>query len=403
MSQYIAHILSVNADSINVYELVKDKNSINITSFDELNELDESDQLLVLIPSSMVTSYEFKQNKSLSEQINIANFISEVDSVFAEDVSSNECFLHNDAAYVVDKNFLKDLNVSLSKLSAQVHVIPEYLINILHQEDAITEFEDNFFISYSNKTGFTTNFNSLEQYLEIILNKNPNFNPVIFSSKNLLTDRFYEKPLNKLFKINDINLPLIKTLPNLFEINDINLPLIKTLPNFFRLQISLNLFINKMNLSKHQIILGLISLFLLIAAPKYLIYQNNTYTNIYTSSTFDIFKGIDKDVKRVISPKSQIDQLLKQAPTTDLSSIKLPDLDLFLKYGSKYISDISINIDTSEATMQLNSMPDFQFSVLMNNSQRFNVNIDDSDIILNNSSINGALKIKYKNEYKFIL
>ena len=381
MSQYIAHILSVNADSINVYELVKDKNSINITSFDELNELDESDQLLVLIPSSMVTSYEFKQNKSLSEQINIANFISEVDSVFAEDVSSNECFLHNDAAYVVDKNFLKDLNVSLSKLSAQVHVIPEYLINILHQEDAITEFEDNFFISYSNKTGFTTNFNSLEQYLEIILNKNPNFNPVIFSSKNLLTDRFNEKPLN-----------------NLFEIKDINLPLIKTLPNFFRLQISLNLFINKMNLSKHQIILGLISLFLLIAAPKYLIYQNNTYTNIYTSSTFDIFKGIDKDVKRVISPKSQIDQLLKQVPTTDLSSIKLPDLDLFLKYGSKYISDISINIDTSEATIQLNSMPDLQFNILKNNSQRFNVNIDDSDIIVNNSSINGALKIKYKNE-----
>jgi hypothetical protein len=381
MSQYIAHILSVNADSINVYELVKDKNSINITSFDELNQLDESDQLLVLIPSSMVTSYEFKQNKSLSEQINIANFISEVDSVFAEDVSSNECFLHNDAAYVVDKNFLKDLNVSLSKLSAQVHVIPEYLLNILHQEDAITEFEDNFFISYSNKTGFTTNFNSLEQYLEIILNENPNFNPVIFSSKNLLTDRFYEKPLNKLFKINDINLPLIKTLPN-----------------FFRLQISLNLFINKMNLSKHQIILGLISLFLLIAAPKYLIYQNNTYTNIYTSSTFDIFKGIDKDVKRVISPKSQIDQLLKQAPTTDLSSIKLPDLDLFLKYGSKYISDISINIDTSEATIQLNSMPDLQFNILKNNSQRFNVNIDDSDIIFNNSSINGALKIKYKNE-----
>ena len=381
MSQYIAHILSVNADSINVYELVKDKNSINITSFDELNELDESDQLLVLIPSSMVTSYEFKQNKSLSEQINIANFISEVDSVFAEDVSSNECFLHNDAAYVVDKNFLKDLNVSLSKLSAQVHVIPEYLLNILHQEDAITEFEDNFFISYSNKTGFTTNFNSLEQYLEIILNENPNFNPVIFSSKNLLTDRFYEKPLNKLFKINDINLPLIKTLPN-----------------FFRLQISLNLFINKMNLSKHQIILGLISLFLLIAAPKYLIYQNNTYTNIYTSSTFDIFKGIDKDVKRVISPKSQIDQILKQAPTTDLSSIKLPDLDLFLKYGSKYISDISINIDTSEATIQLNSMPDLQFNILKNNSQRFNVNIDDSDIIVNNSSINGALKIKYKNE-----
>jgi hypothetical protein len=39
-----------------------------------------------------------------------------------------------------------------------------------------------------------------------------------------------------------------------------------------------------------------------------------------------------------------------------------------------------------------------QFNILKNNSQRFNVNIDDSDIIFNNSSINGALKIKYKNE-----
>jgi hypothetical protein len=43
-------------------------------------------------------------------------------------------------------------------------------------------------------------------------------------------------------------------------------------------------------------------------------------------------------------------------------------------------------------------MPDLQFNILKNNSQRFNVNIDDSDIIVNNSSINGALKIKYKNE-----
>ena len=48
----------------------------------ELNILNESDSLLVLIPSSTVTSYEFEENKSLSKQINIANFISEVDSVF---------------------------------------------------------------------------------------------------------------------------------------------------------------------------------------------------------------------------------------------------------------------------------------------------------------------------------
>ena len=64
MSQYIAHILNINADSINVYEQTNSKSSMfNISSLAELNILNESDSLLVLIPSSTVTSYEFEENK----------------------------------------------------------------------------------------------------------------------------------------------------------------------------------------------------------------------------------------------------------------------------------------------------------------------------------------------------
>ena len=52
MSQYIAHILNINADSINVYEQTNSKSSMfNISSIAELNILNESDSLLVLIPS----------------------------------------------------------------------------------------------------------------------------------------------------------------------------------------------------------------------------------------------------------------------------------------------------------------------------------------------------------------
>ena len=46
----------------------------------------------------------------------------------------------------------------------------------------------------------------------------------------------------------------------------------------------------------------------------------------------------------MIDPKSQIDQILKQLPESNFSSVELPDLDVFLKYGSKYISDISIDV-----------------------------------------------------------
>jgi len=382
MSQYIAHILNINADSINVYEQTNSKSSMfNISSLAELNILNESDSLLVLIPSSTVTSYEFEENKSLSKQINIANFISEVDSSFADPVSNNDYFLHNNAAYVVDKFFLKNLNTSLSELNTKIYVLPEYLINVVEGNDVITEFEGRFMISYSNKTGFALDHNSLSQYIEIVLNKNPNFNPLIFSTNNDLLNRFGEKVINKSFDISSIDL------------SDIN-----NLPNFFKLQISLSLFSKKMNLSKIQIAISLLALFIVMAGPKYLIYKNNTNAKIYSSSTFSIFKAIDKDVNRVIAPKSQIDQILEQLPESNFSSVELPNLDIFLKYGANYISDISIDVNTSVISIKINSMPDFQFNILKNNAERFNINIINDDLNSIDGFINGILKVGYRNE-----
>ncbi|MDC1073673.1 hypothetical protein OAQ09_00410 [Gammaproteobacteria bacterium] len=382
MSQYIAHILNINADSINVYEQTNSKSSMfNISSLAELNILNESDSLLVLIPSSTVTSYEFEENKSLSKQINIANFISEVDSSFADPVSNNDYFLHNNAAYVVDKFFLKNLNTSLSELNTKIYVLPEYLINVVEGNDVITEFEGRFMISYSNKTGFALDQNSLSQYIEIVLNKNPNFNPLIFSTNKDLLNRFGKKVINKSFDISSIDL------------SDIN-----NLPNFFKLQISLSLFSKKMNLSKIQIVISLLALFIVMAGPKYLIYKNNTNAKIYSSSTFSIFKAIDKDVNRVIAPKSQIDQILEQLPESNFSSVELPNLDIFLKYGANYISDISIDVNTSVISIKINSMPDFQFNILKNNAERFNINIINDDLNSIDGFINGILKVGYRNE-----
>ena len=382
MSQYIAHILNSNADSINVYEITNAKSSVfNISSFTDLNILNETDSLIVLIPSSRVTSYEFEENKSLSKQINIANFVSEVDSVFADPVSTNDYFIQNNAAYVVDKTFLQDLNTSLSELNTHIYVLPEYLINAVKGDDVITEFEDRFMISHSNKTGFALNHNSLDQYLEILLNKNPNFNPVVFSTNKKLVNRFNEKATNKSLDLSSIKLSEV----------------IK-LPNFFRFQISLSLLIKKMNLSKTQFILSLLALLIVIAGPRYLINENNTNARLYSSSTFNIFKAIDKNVNRVIDPRSQIDQILKQLPESNFSSVKLPNLDVFLKYGSKYISDISLDANTSIASIRINSMPDFQFNILKNNAERFNINIIDDDLITNDGLINGILKVGYSNE-----
>ena len=196
MSLFIAHILNSNADLINVYEPLNDKSNVsNVTCIDELGSLDESDKLLVLIPSSTVTSYNFEENKSLSNEINIANFISETDLIFANEVSDNEYFLNNNVVYVVDKVFLKDLNTTLSELNCEIYVLPEYLINIINGRDVISEFEDRYIFTYSNRTGFATDQNSLEQYLEIVLNKNPNFN--LETSRMIMADKMSNIVKNK--------------------------------------------------------------------------------------------------------------------------------------------------------------------------------------------------------------
>ncbi|MDC1241506.1 hypothetical protein N8Z97_01665 [Gammaproteobacteria bacterium] len=381
MSLYLAHISHKEIDSINIYNISDDtKSQFSINKFEELNNLNESDKLLVLIPSSQVTSYEFEENKSLSPQINTANFISDVDSIFIEAVSDNEYFLCNGAAYVVNKVFLKNLNKSLSELNAQIHVFPEYLINIIPGEDVITEFEDKYMISYSNKTGFSCDQSSLNQYLDIVINNKPNFSPLIYSSNENLIDKFQDKLVDKLF-----------------DLTKINLSQIDSLPNFYSLDISLNLLFKKLNLSKLQILLCAIAIGLIIAGPFFLTYKNNANASLYSSSTFDIFKAIDKDINKVIDPKSQIDQIYKQIPESNLISVKIPDLDVFFKYGSEYISDISIDIDASYASIKINSMPEFQFNVLKNNASRFNIQIIDNDLESINGFINGTLKAGLNN------
>ena len=46
----------------------------------------------------------------------------------------------------------------------------------------------------------------------------------------------------------------------------------------------------------------------------------------------------------MVAPRNQIDQILENVPMNNTPDIKLPNLDLFFKYGEKYNSDIGICI-----------------------------------------------------------
>ena len=381
MNFYIAHILSSNLDVIHLYNVTNRNESKKIlNSITQLDEINDAEFLLVLIPASEVTSYEFIQNNSLSEQINIANFISEIDSNFIDAVSDNEYFLYEGAGYVVNKSFLLNLNQHLSNLNYKVCVCPEYLINSLEDSDSITQIDKKFMFAYKNKCGFSISDKNLNQYLELVVNDKPNYEPTIYSSNIDLNNKFKSKNQNKDFVFQDVDIAKIKSLPNFFKIN-----------------LSLNLVIKKMNFSKAQLMTSILAVLFLILTPNYLVYKNKQDTQVYVNATFNIFSSLSKDINRVVAPRNQIDQILENVPMNNTPDIKLPNLELFFKYGEKYISDITVDVNDSSAKVKINSMPSFQFNILKSGAEKLNITISEKNIETTDGNINGILNLKYEN------
>ena len=381
MNFYIAHILDSSLDKINLYN-VTDKNSSKkvLNSISDLEKINDAESLLVLLPSSEVTSYEFKKNESLSEQINIANFISDVDTNFIDSVSDNEYFLNNNAAYVVNKSFLTNLNQYLSNLSFRVCVAPEYLINSDKSSDVISEIDNKFIFSYKNNSGFSVTKENLKQYLDIVINYNPDYEPKIFSSNEELKKRF--KSDNKNYE---------------FNFTHVNKDIVSSLPNFFKINMSLGFIIKKMKFSSMQLAATALTLLFLIVSPNYLIQKNIQNTKSYNQAILKIFNAISPDINRVVAPKNQIDQILRNTPVENQATIDLPNLDLFFKYGEKYISDISIDVTNSSAKVKISSMPSLQFNILKTGVEKLNISILDTSLEIKDGSVSGVLTLRYRN------
>ena len=381
MNFYIAHILTSNCDEIHLHNATdKNEPKKTLNSIKELFNIKNVEQLLVLIPASEVTSYKFIKNKSLADQINVANFISDIEINLIDSVSDNEYVLSDEAAYVVNKNFITNLNEQLSHLNYKVIITPEYLINSSEHYDSITQIENTFMFSYEDKTGFAVSDDNLNQYLDIVSNDKPDFNPKIFSADENLNNKYKSSKASKKFDLQDVSIEKIKSLPNLFKMN-----------------LTLSLMIKKMNFTKTQLAASILSLFLISFTPSYLIYKNNYQSQIYKDATTDIFSSISKDIKRVVSPKNQIDQILKNAPKNPQAETKLPDLELFFKYGENYFSEIIIDAQSSNVRITINEMPSLQFNILKSISEKFNIKILDQNIEINNDKINGLIDLQYEN------
>ncbi len=355
------------------------KNTVSDVS--SLYKQKDIEKIFYSIPSNYITAYPFKFNEKISKQINIANFVTEIDSFVIEDISNCEFLFFNSIGFVIDKSILNKINNLLSKFSSDIQLLPEFFLSPYQGEDAIIEFEEKYIFTFADGTGSAADEKSLDQYLDIILNNNPGFNPLICSDKKLLKNRFESENLKSLYNIE-----------NFFKFNS------SSLPNFFKLQLSFELVKEKLNFTKNQLIAATLSLLITLSIPSAIIAISNNYAKTYNEETFNIFKSLDKNVKRVVNPKGQIDELIGNINTKPVGEYEIPNLNIIDRLGSQFIDEIEINIIESNAKIQINAMAYLQFEALKNTSPRLGIFILEDNTSIQNNKVSGSIKVSFSND-----
>jgi len=355
--------------------------------FSNLNEFDslsQKDTFIYLVPSSIISSYVFENNQNLSKQNNLANFISDIDSFIVDDISKNEFFIFNENSFVINKTLYEELNTMLNKLNCKVLVLPDYFLNRQFGKDTITEFNNKFLFSFKNGTGSSIEHDSLNQYIETVKINYPDFDPIIYCDSDVKDLKTFK--IRKKFNISDF----VKNKKD-------------KEPNLLKFEVSIKNIFNKLNFTRMELYLCTFLIFCSLSLPYLFVSQNNKQISIYESETFNIFKAIDKNTNRVVTPKIQIDQLINQISLTPLAEIDNPisnfsNLNFLVSLGENYLKSVDIDFNSNEAVLSLEGLPEIQYRLIKNTVGGLNIEIISENVASNENLISGEIKIGFYNE-----
>ena len=360
------------------------KQTNTFSNLNEFDSLSQKDTLIYLVPSSIISSYVFENNQNLSKQNNLANFISDIDSFIVDDISKNKFFIFNENSFVINKTLYEELNTMLNTLNCKILVLPDYFLNRQFGKDTITEFNNKFLFSFKNGTGSSIEHDSLNQYIETVKINYPDFDPIIYCDSDVKDLKTFK--IRKKFNISDF----VKNK------NDKE-------PNLFKFEVSIKNIFNKLNFTRMELYLCTFLIFCSLSLPYLFVSQNNKQISIYESETFNIFKAIDKNTNRVVTPKIQIDQLINQISLTPLAEIDNPisnftNLNFLVSLGENYLKSVDIDFNSNEAVLSLEGLPEIQYRLIKNTVGSLNVEIIGENVASNENLISGEIKIGFYNE-----
>lgn len=382
MNTYIANFIDSSCTSLDLYSY---KNGIissdRFADIGELKSFDDGCLLIVLIPSLLITSYQNSKNLGLAEDINLANFISDIDDKVVDQVSYNEFLFHDKNAFIINKTLLETLNKALTQLDTNIILMPEYsFFNHKDNHDVIFEINNRFIFSNSDGTGTSLSRDTLEQYCQVISDLKDGYSPLIYSDDNFLKEKYPNSSF------------ITSGLESFFNQD------FSRFPNFYNFYFSYQSVKRKFNFSTTQLIITLTGLFTFLFIPSMLINNNNDDALAYKEATFDIFTAINKDIKKVVRPRAQIDSIMSQVILDKNNNIELPSLNFLDQIGDEYLDRIYIDFNNSKVLIDISEMPLIQYNLIKNISQQFSVDILNEEIMTANNIISGSITVSLLNE-----
>ena len=384
MNRYLLHNISNNHNEVEAFHYVEDTfQSKKQFHIDDISKYISSDsEIFYFIPSSKISSIKIDATKDDTDETIRARLLSDMDDFIVNDISENEIFIHRnsklDLAIVINKSYLISLTKKLRSTGSKIFICPEHMLSFLKDEASIFQIADRIIFSLSAGEGFSQNELNLDDYVNLLKQERKNFLPKLYINNSTLVKNFKDS------EIKDISL---ETLHLLFIKEH------SFLPNLYRSGFHLDYWIKRYQINKLDLALAIAATSLLVIYPISSTFLNNSYADEYKNETISIFKKINPNIKRVVNPRRQIDEILNSYNLEQASNLSISGLDSIKRLDIPEITKLYMDINKSEAQLTLSGLGSNQYQFLINLLPQANLNLITEDVKTSNGKVSGLITI----------
>ena len=384
MNRYLLHNLSNNHNEVEAFHYEEDTfQSKKQFHIDDISKYISSDsEIFYFIPSSKISSIKIDATKDDTDETIRARLLSDMDDFIVNDISENEIFIHRnsklDLAIVINKSYLISLTKKLRSTGSKIFIYPEHMLSFLKDEASIFQIADRIIFSLSAGEGFSQNELNLDDYVNLLKQERKFFLPKLYTNNSTLVKNFNDS------EIKDISL---ETLHLLFIKEH------SFLPNLYRSGFHLDYWIKRYQINKLDLALAIAATSLLVIYPISSTFLNNSYADEYKNETISIFKKINPNIKRVVNPRRQIDEILNSYNLEQASNLSISGLDSIKKLDIPEITKLYMDINKSEAQLTLSGLGSNQYQFLINLLPQANLNLITEDVKTSNGKVSGLITI----------